>query len=114
MAPGAPADPVEPGGSGPSIPAWTDEERRSFAAQVEALRARQLRAGRVFAAAVAGIVAAGVILRLPEVWWVSGVGVVALAGLVFRLALWTCPRCGERLPSRGARRICLGCGGPLE
>jgi len=87
----------------PSPP--TDEERRAFRAA--------LAASRAFAVVLFGLVAAAVLLRLPESWWVPAVGFVAVAGLLFRLANWKCPACGERLPTRGGR-VCHGCGAPLD
>ena len=63
---------------------WTDERRRSFREALRARQARQLRAGQAFALALVAIVATGILLRLPEAWWVPPVGAVALGGLVFR------------------------------
>jgi tRNA(Ile2) C34 agmatinyltransferase TiaS len=59
-------------------------------------------------------VGTGVLWRVEPEWWVPAVGIVALAGLVFRLVNWKCPGCGERLPTRGSGRACPGCGLPLE
>ena len=75
---------------------------------------RQQLAGRLFALALIAVVAAGVLLRVPESWWVSAVGALALMGVAFRLVNWKCPRCGERLPTRGSQSRCLGCGAPLD
>jgi fatty acid desaturase len=91
----------------------TDEERRAFRQALAARRERLTIAGRVFALALFGLVAAAIVLRLPETWWVPAVGFVAIAGLLFRLANWKCPACGERLPTRGASR-CRGCGAVIE
>jgi len=59
-----------------------------------------VRAARTFAFTLIALVAAGVLLRLPEAWWVPAVGAVALGGLAYRLVNWKCPACGERLPTR--------------
>jgi fatty acid desaturase len=91
----------------------TDEERRAFRAALAARRERLAYAGRVFALALCGLVAAAVLLHLPDTWWVPAVGFVAVAGLLFRLANWKCPACGERLPTRGGR-VCRGCGAPID
>jgi hypothetical protein len=91
-------------------------ESRARGAFREALAARRLvvvRGSQACAVALVGIVAAGVVLRLPPAWWVPVVGFVALAGLVFRMLNWTCPACGERLPTRGGR-VCLGCGAAID
>jgi hypothetical protein len=93
---------------------WSDERRQAYQLAVAALRERQLRAGRAFALLVLTFVAGGVVLRVPESWWVPAVGAVALLGLAFRLANWKCPHCGERLPTRGSQSHCLGCGAPLD
>jgi len=93
---------------------WTADERRAFRASLDARRRRQLQAGRLFGLALLALVAAGVVLRLPESWWVPGAGALAARGLVFRLANWKCPHCGERLPTRGSLARCLGCGAPLD
>jgi hypothetical protein len=92
---------------------WTNERRRAFREALRARRERQVRAGQAFALALVVLVAAGVLLRLPEAWWVPAVGAVALAGLAYRLVNWKCPACGERLPTRGGR-MCRGCGAPLD
>jgi hypothetical protein len=93
---------------------WSAEERRAYSLAVADRRERQQRLGRWFALAVIGVVAAGVVLRIPESWWVPAVGALALLGLGFRLVNWKCPRCGERLPTRGSLARCHGCGGPLD
>jgi len=93
---------------------WTDERKRAFREALRARGERQARAGRLFGLALVAVVAAGVLLRLPEAWWVPVVGAVALAGLVHRMVNWTCPNCGERLPTRRGGERCLGCGAPLR
>jgi hypothetical protein len=92
---------------------WTAERRQAFREALRERRRRQVRAGQVFGMVVIALVAAGVLLRLPEAWWISTVGAVALAGLAYRLVNWKCPSCGERLPARGGSR-CPGCGAPLD
>jgi hypothetical protein len=92
---------------------WTAEKRRDFRAALSARRRQQVRAGRAFGFTLIGVVAVGVLLRLPEAWWVPAVGAVALGGLAYRLVNWKCPECGERLPTRGGT-ICRGCGAPLD
>jgi hypothetical protein len=91
----------------------TADERREFRAALDTRRRQQVRAGQVFAFALIAIVAVGVLLRLPEAWWIPAVGAVALGGLAYRLVNWKCPACGERLPTRGGS-ICRGCGAPLD
>jgi len=93
---------------------WTTEQRRELRQALEVRRRRQLRGAQVIAGALILIVATGVLLRLAPDWWVPAVGVVALAGLVFRLTNWKCPACGERLPTRGSGKACPGCGLPLD
>jgi fatty acid desaturase len=92
---------------------WTDERKRVFRQALRARQERQVRAGRLFGLALVALVAAGVLLRLPESWWIPAVGAVALAGLVHRMVNWTCPNCGDRVPARRGSR-CLGCGAPLD
>lgn len=92
---------------------WTEERRRAFRPALRARRERLVRGGQVIGLALVALVAAGVLLRLPEAWWVPAVGAVALGGLAFRMASWKCPSCGERLPTRGGS-MCRGCGLPLD
>ena len=92
----------------------SDEQRRQRRLALEARRARTVRSGQLVGGTLMAVVAAGVLLRLPAEWWVPLVGLVALAGLVLRLVTWTCPECGERLPTRGTSGVCRGCGLPLE
>jgi hypothetical protein len=92
---------------------WTDEKRRAFREALRARAERQARAGRLVGLVLVAIVAAGVLLRLSEAWWVPAVGAVALAAVVHRMVNWTCPNCGDRLPTRRGSR-CLGCGAPLD
>jgi hypothetical protein len=101
--------------AGPDAPEnWGDQRRRAYRLAVAARRTRQARAGRAFGVVVILLVAAGVVLHAPESWWVPGVGAMALLGLLFRLANWKCPNCGERLPTRGTLAHCGGCGAPLD
>jgi hypothetical protein len=92
---------------------WSDERRRAFREALRSRRERQVRAGRVFGLVLMAVVAAAVLLRLPEAAWVPAVGALALAGLVYRLVNWKCPSCGERLPTRRGS-VCPGCAGPLD
>lgn len=93
---------------------WQGEELRAYREALHARLARQVQAGRLFAAALALTVAGGVVFRVPESWWVPAVGALALFAVVFRLVNWKCPSCGERLSSRRPRSRCVGCGAPLE
>jgi hypothetical protein len=93
---------------------WQGEKLRRHREALAARQARQVQAGRLFAGALAATVAAGVVFRLPESWWVPAVGAFALLAVLFRLANWKCPSCGERLSSRRPGSRCLGCGAPLE
>jgi hypothetical protein len=102
----------EPGAPDEVEDEWTAEKRRDFRAALDARQRRQVRAGQLLALVLAVIVGAGVLLRLPEGWWVPAVGAVALAGVVYRLVNWKCPACVERLPTRRGS-ICRGCGAPL-
>ncbi len=102
-------------GPAPDTPEeWGEDERRAYRLAVAERRERQERFSRVFALGLIAAVAASVVLRLPESWWVPAVGVAALLGLGFRLVNWKCPRCGERLPTRGSLARCRGCGAPLD
>ena len=92
---------------------WDDDRRQAFREALRGRRERQVRAGQVAGLAVIVLVAAGVLLRLPEAGWVPAVGAVALIGLAYRLVNWKCPSCGERLPTRGGS-MCPGCGAPLD
>jgi len=91
----------------------SESDRHELRRALAERRERMTRAGRLFGAVFIVVVAAGVLLRLPESWWVPAVGAVALAGLVVRLVGWTCPACGARLPTRRAT-ACPGCGLPLD
>ena len=93
---------------------WSEEKLPELRRSLEERRRRQLQAGKLFAGVLIAVVTAGVLFRLPPSWWVPAVGLVALAGLVFRLTNWKCPACGEALPTRGSAKICRGCGLPLE
>jgi hypothetical protein len=92
---------------------WDDERRRAFREALRERRERQVRAGRLFGAVLVGLVAAAVLLRMPEGAWVPAVGALALFGVGYRLVNWKCPSCGERLPTRGGS-MCRGCGAPLD
>ena len=93
---------------------WTSEEQKAFRRAFNEQRRRQTRVGQVFTGVLLALVSLGVLLRVSPSWWVPAVGLVAAAGLVFRLTSWKCPACGEGLPTRGAGRACAGCGLALE
>jgi hypothetical protein len=101
-------------GDGETPEEWSDERRRELRRALDERRHRQAKGGRLFAGALIAIVAAGVLLRLDPQWWMPAVGIVALAGLAFRLVNWRCPACGEGLPTRGSLGRCRGCGLPLD
>jgi hypothetical protein len=110
-----PAAQADEGGASAERPEnWSEDRRRVYRLAVTERRERQARAGRYFAAAAILLVAVGVVVRVPESWWVPAVGAAALLGLLFRLANWKCPNCGERLPTRGGLGHCHGCGAPLD
>jgi hypothetical protein len=102
-----------PGDVRPDPEQSSAEHVRSSGEVLAERRARQVRAGQLVALLLIATVAAAVLLRAPESWWMPAVGVVALSGVLFRLSSWKCPSCGERLPSRRTCRICPGCGTPL-
>jgi hypothetical protein len=93
---------------------WTGERLRAHRQALAARRARTAQAGRLFAVALVLTVGAGVAFRVSEEWWVPAVGALAILAVLFRLANWKCPSCGERLPGRSRRAQCLGCGAPLD
>lgn len=93
---------------------WTPERRHAFRRALEERRLRLSRASRLIALLLIVTVGVGVVLRLPESWWMPVVGATALFGIVFRLVDWKCPNCGERLRTRRSSAVCLGCGAPLE
>lgn len=102
----------EPGDGEPEQ--WRGERLRSYREALDTRRRRQVRAGQLFAAALAVIAGAGVVFRAPESWWVPAVGGCALLAVLFRLVNWKCPNCGERLASRRPGARCPGCGAPLD
>jgi hypothetical protein len=93
---------------------WQGERLRAYRQALETRRTRQVMAGRVFAAALAAALVAGVALGVPESWWIPAVGAFAALAILFRLVNWKCPNCGERLSSRRPGSRCVGCGAPLE
>jgi rubrerythrin len=93
--------------------AWPEEQKRAHRLALAERLLRQRRAGQAVALALLAVVGGGIVLRLPEAWWMPLAGAVALGGVVFRLVNWNCPACGERLPGRGAVELCPGCGAPL-
>ncbi|MFN8093307.1 MAG: hypothetical protein U0599_13995 [Vicinamibacteria bacterium] len=92
----------------PEADEWTGERLRVHREALAARRANQATATRAFAAALVATLFAGVAFRLPESWWVPAVGALAALALVFRLANWKCPTCGERLGGGRARRTARG------
>jgi hypothetical protein len=108
-------EPVKPDeGEQDATEPWPPERRRAFREALHTRRARLLRVSRWIGLLLIATVAVGVVLRLPESWWVPAAGAIALFGLVFRLADWKCPNCGERLGTRRSAGVCLGCGAPLD
>ncbi len=116
MAPGAPdgAARMSEGEVEETPDQWPPERRSAFRQALEERRRRLLRVSRLSALLLIATVAAGVVLRLPESWWMPVVGAIALFGVGFRLVDWKCPNCGERLGTRRSSSVCLGCGAPLE
>ncbi len=108
------AEAAEPDGARDEPEEWPPERRRAFLEALDRRRARLLGASRGIALLLIATVVVGVVLRLPESWWVPAAGAVALLGLVFRLADWKCPNCGERLGTRRPSSVCLGCGARLD
>jgi hypothetical protein len=109
------------GRDGPTAPTtdaapaeWTEEQRRAFFEALAERRLRLLRTSRGIALLLIATVGAGVVLRLPASWWMPAVGAIAVIGTAFRLVDWKCPNCGERLRTRRASSVCLGCGAPLD
>lgn len=92
----------------------TAEKRRDFAEALARREARQTLAGRAAMALLALAVGGGVLLRVPESWWVTAAGTIALLAVGFRLVNWKCPGCGTGLPLRRRSGVCLGCGAPLD
>jgi len=86
---------------------------RAYREALNARRVRVTRAGRAFAVVLFVLVAAAVLLRLPEAYWVPAAGFLAMVALVVRLTNWRCPACGEPLPTRRGG-CCRGCGATLE
>jgi len=97
----------------PRSGAGTEPDPRAFRDALAARRERLALAARGFAFALFALVAAAVLLRLPEAFWVPAAGFLAVAALVFRLTNWKCPACGEPLPTRRGRS-CRGCGAPID
>ncbi len=105
---------IEPRGRVADFPEdWSDERRRAFRAALAARRERQVQAGRLFGVLLMVLVAAAVLLRAPESWWVPAIGALAVLAVGYRLVNWKCPSCGERLPTRRGS-VCPGCGAPLD
>jgi len=88
-------------------------EPRAYREALAARRERLNRAGRAFAVVLFALVAAAVLLRLPEAYWVPAAGFLAMAAVVVRLTNWRCPACGEPLPTRRGGS-CRGCGATLD
>lgn len=86
---------------------------RAYREALAVRRERLTRAGRALAVALFVLVAAAVLLRLPEAYWVPAAGFLAMAALVLRLTNWRCPACGEPLPTRRGGS-CRGCGAALD
>jgi hypothetical protein len=98
----------------PSVPdGGVERDARAFRDALAARRDRLALAARAFALALFLLVAAAVLLRLPEAYWVPAAGFLAVAALVFRLTNWKCPACGEPLPTRRGRS-CRGCGAVID
>lgn len=93
---------------------FSADELRGLRQKLQERRRRQMQAGRIFVGVLLALVGAGVLFRVSPDWWMPGVGIVALLGLVFRMTHWRCPACGEALPLRGSGSVCLGCGLPLD
>lgn len=104
---------ADDGQSAQEEPAWPEERRRALRLALGLRLERQRRAGQALALALVAVVGGGVVLRLPEAWWVPLAGAVAVLGVLFRLVNWKCPACGERLPGRATVEHCPGCGAPL-
>ena len=92
---------------------WTEERRRAFRPALRARRERLVR--QVIGLALVALAAGGVLLRLPETWWVPAVGRSpwrprlpdgARVPRSARRAASGCPRAGGRW--------CRGCGLPLD
>ena len=93
--------------------AGTGRDPRAFRDALAARRERLALAARAFALALFVLVAASVLLRLPEGIWVPAAGFLAVAALVFRMTNWKCPACGEPLPTRRGGS-CRGCGAAID
>jgi len=86
---------------------------RAYADAVAARRQHLRQAAVLGMIALAAVVGTGVALRLPEGFWVTAAGTLALALLAARFVLWKCPACGAQLPGRGGGNACLGCDRPF-
>jgi hypothetical protein len=93
---------------------WQGERLSSYRLALDARGERQVWAGRIFVAALVLTLFTGILLGLPESWWVPAAGAVSALALVFRLVNWKCPNCGERLAARRPGSRCTGCGAPLD